>query len=200
MSQQRCPWACASQHEVHYHDQEWGIPVNEDQALFELLTLEGAQAGLSWSTILQKRAGYRQVFKHFDVNAVAAMTASELDQAMQDSRIVRHRLKIQATVNNARCVQQLQQTHNSFSEFIWSFVNGQPVQNAWTHASQVPVSTPVSEQMSKALKQQGFKFVGPTICYAFMQAAGLVNDHLTDCFRYSEVGDLRSPSKPRVKK
>lgn len=184
----RCPWAEASDAERAYHDTEWGVPVRGDDArLFEMLTLEGAQAGLSWSTILNKREGYRQAFSGFDPAKVARYTEKRVERLVADASIVRHRGKIESTVGNARAVLAVQEEVGSLSDYLWSFVEGEPITNRWKRMADVPAETPLSKQMSKDLKRRGFRFVGPTTCYAFMQAAGLVNDHLAGCFRYAEV-------------
>ena len=183
----RCPWAEASDAERDYHDREWGVPSRDDRHLFEMLTLEGAQAGLSWSTILNKRDGYRRAFAEFDPAKVARFTAKRVERLVADPAIVRHRGKIESTVSNARAVLQVQAGEGSLSDFLWSFVDGEPVQNRWRQMDDVPAETPVSKAMSKELKRRGFRFVGPTTCYAFMQAAGLVNDHLVSCFRRSSL-------------
>ena len=183
----RCAWAKGSDLEKAYHDEEWGVPVYDDRRLFEFLILEGAQAGLSWSTILNKRQGYRETFAQFDVQKVARFPDKKLEQLLTNPAIVRNRLKVYSTVTNARAFLQVQEEFGSFSDYIWNFVNGKPVQNNWRKISQVPVKTRESDAMSKDLKRRGFKFVGSTICYAFMQAVGMVNDHTTDCFRYREL-------------
>lgn len=185
----RCEWA-RSDLDVHYHDEEWGVPLRDDHGLFELLVLEGAQAGLAWSTILRKREGYRRAFEGFDVHAVAAFTAADVRRLIGDPGIVRHRGKVEAAIANARAVLDVQREHGSLAAFLWRFVDGAPVQNAWRAAAEVPVTTETSRALSRALQRRGFRFVGPTICYAFMEAAGLVNDHLVRCFRYDEVRRL----------
>ncbi len=182
----RCDWANGSELEMAYHDKEWGVPVHDDRLLFEMLILEGAQAGLSWSTILQKRQGYKKAFDDFDVKKVARYTQKRIDKLLLNPNIVRNKLKVKATVENAKQFLKVQKEFNSFDAYIWSFVNGQPVVNQWKKMSDVPASTPESEAMSKALKKRGFKFVGPTICYAFMQGVGMVNDHLLSCFCYAK--------------
>ncbi len=188
MSQRRCAWAMGgSPAELEYHDNEWGVPSYDDQYLFEMLILEGAQAGLSWSCILNKRQGYHQVFDNFDADKIARYSDKKLAQIKQDERIIRNQLKIAAARSNAQAFLQVQQEFSSFSEYIWQFVDGKPLQNHWQSSNQIPVSTPESEAMSKDLAKRGFKFVGPTICYAYMQATGMVNDHTVDCFRYKEV-------------
>jgi len=170
-----------------YHDEEWGVPIHDDRLHFEFLTLEGAQAGLSWETILRKREGYRAAFAGFDPNEVARFGEAEQQTLMLDSAIVRNRLKIGSTVTNARSFLEVQGEFGSFDAYIWRFTNGQPIQNCWQDLSEVPAETDESRAMSRDLKKRGFRFVGPTICYAYMQAAGLVNDHTVDCFRYAEV-------------
>ncbi len=183
---QRCNWA-SSESLAHYHDTEWGVPSRDDQHLFEMLVLEGAQAGLSWSTILNKRAGYRRAFVDFDIDKVARFTPKHVEALVTDESIVRHRGKIEAAITNARAVQQIQSEHGSLANFVWSFVDQTPIQNDWASYKQAPASTEVSDALSKALKGYGCKFVGSTICYAFMQAVGMVNDHARDCFRRAEL-------------
>ena len=183
----RCPWALQSAPETRYHDTEWGVPVHDDRLLFEFLVLEGAQAGLSWATVLNKRDRYREVFDAFDPGKVARYTPRRVERLLADPGIIRNRLKVESAVTNARAFLAVQDSHGSFDAFVWDFVDGQPVQNAWRRAEEVPVTTPVAESLSRAMKQRGFRFVGPTICYAFMQAVGMVNDHVVSCFRHSEV-------------
>jgi DNA-3-methyladenine glycosylase I len=185
---QRCQW-CAGGNDlyVEYHDREWGVPLHDDRALFEFLVLEGAQAGLSWSTILNKREGYRQAFAGFDPQQVARFGDKRIEKLLQDPGIVRNRLKVASAVSNARAFLAIQQAFGSFDAYIWRFVDGKPLQNAWKSMKQVPASTPLSDAISKDLKQRGFKFVGTTIVYAHMQATGMVNDHTTDCFRWHEL-------------
>lgn len=183
----RCPWAEVSDLDRLYHDTEWGVPVRDDRQLFEMLTLEGAQAGLSWTTILAKREGYRRCFLGFDAERVARFTPAQVDRLMRDSSIVRHRGKIESTVTNAKAVIALHEAGESLADLLWSFVDGVPLQNRPGAAAAVPSQTPVSLAMSKQLKRQGFRFVGPTTCYALMQAAGLVNDHLVGCPRHAAV-------------
>ncbi|XWN35141.1 MAG: DNA-3-methyladenine glycosylase I [Roseivirga sp.] len=181
----RCAWAnVAHQDYVQYHDKEWGVPVHDDTLHFELLTLEGAQAGLSWLTILRKRSGYRQAFAQFDAAKVAAFEPLQIQELCADASIVRNRLKIEATVRNAQSFLAIQAAFGSFDQYIWRFVGGKPLLNHWQHAEEVPAHTPLSDQISKDLKKRGFKFVGSTIIYAYLQSAGLVNDHTVDCFRY----------------
>jgi len=184
----RCGWATNDPLYLAYHDEEWGVPVHDDRHFFEMLTLEGAQAGLSWLTILRKRDGYRAAFDNFEPAVVAAYDDAKLAALLDDAGIVRNRLKIAATVKNARAYLAIQQQHGSFDSYVWPFVGGAPKINAWTSLSGVPASTAESDALSKDLKKRGFTFVGSTIIYAFMQAAGLVNDHTTECFRYSQVG------------
>jgi DNA-3-methyladenine glycosylase I len=183
---QRCPWP-STELDIAYHDSEWGVPVHDDQTLFEFLTLEGAQAGLSWSMILKKRGNYKRAFADFDPARVARFSAKKMEQLMLDPGIVRNRLKIESTVSNARALLGIQEENGSFDAYVWSFVDGQPKKNARRSMSEVPASTPQSDVMSKELKRRGFRFVGTTICYAFMQAVGMVNDHLITCFRYREI-------------
>jgi DNA-3-methyladenine glycosylase I len=190
----KCSWALTSPLMERYHDFEWGMPVHDDRLLFEFLILEGAQAGLSWSTILNKREGYRKAFAHFDVETVAGYDDNKIEELLVNPDIVRNRLKIQAAVNNARAFIKVQQSFGSFDEYIWRFVNGEPIQNAWKTHDELPASTRVSEIISNDLRKRGFKFVGSTICYAHMQATGMVNDHTTDCFRHHEIKKLY-PSK-----
>ena len=170
-----------------YHDEEWGVPSHEDAHLFELLTLEGAQAGLSWSTILRKREGYRRSFAAFDPGVVARFTQADVERLLQDSGIVRNRLKVESTVINATRVLEVQEEHGSLDAYVWRFVGGEPVVGHWHSLSELPAETELSRALSKDLKKRGFRFVGPTVCYAFMQAAGLVNDHTVDCFRSREL-------------
>lgn len=188
----RCAWARGGQAEQVYHDTEWGVPLYDDQKLFELLCLEGAQAGLSWSTILAKRAGYQQAFHQFAIARVAAMTDAELEALTQDVRVVRNRRKIYAVRTNAQVALQAINQHGSLQAYLWGLAGGAPVQNNWQSASEAPAHTPVSQAMSAQLKRDGFAFVGPTTCYAFMQAAGMVNDHEVACFRHGECAALGS--------
>jgi DNA-3-methyladenine glycosylase I len=181
----RCHWAETADAQMQaYHDTEWGVPQHDDRALFELLTLEGAQAGLSWRTVLVRRDAYRDAFHRFDIERVAAMTDAELSALLADSPLIRNRLKIFSVRDNALAALSAITGHGSLDRYLWSFVNHAPIRNFWTERSQVPATTPVSDAMSKALKKAGFRFVGSTICYAFMQATGMVDDHLTSCFRH----------------
>lgn len=187
---QRCPWGASDPLYCAYHDEEWGVPVRDDNALFERIVLEGAQAGLSWITILRKRDNYRAAFDGFDPAVVATYNAAKVDELLQNPGIVRNRLKISAAVNNARRFLDVQAEMGSFSDYLWSFVGGQTVHNHWPSLAQVPASTPQSVALSKDLTRRGFRFVGPTICYAMLQACGLVNDHTVDCFRHAEIKAL----------
>ena len=180
----RCAWVGDDPLYIAYHDEEWGVPLHDDQRLFEMLILEGAQAGLSWITILRKRENYRLAFDHFDIETVARYDVAKIEELLANPGIVRNRRKIEATVQNAKAFLAIQEAFGSFDTYIWQFVGGQPIQNAWTSLSDIPAKTPESTAMSKDLRQRGFNFVGPTICYAFMQATGMVNDHVVDCFRY----------------
>ena len=183
----RCDWANSNPLETMHHDDEWGVPVHDDRLLFEMLILESAQSGLSWATILKKREGYIKAFDGFDVIKVSKYTQSRIEELLNNPEIVRNKLKINATVENAKRFIEIQKEYGSFDTYIWSFVEGVSLNNAWKKMSDVPSSTPESAAMSRDLKKKGFKFVGPTTCYAYMQAVGMVNDHLVSCFRYSEV-------------
>ncbi|MBN1402735.1 MAG: DNA-3-methyladenine glycosylase I [Anaerolineae bacterium] len=185
---QRCAWAGDDPLMVAYHDREWGAPVHDDRTLFEFLILEGAQAGLSWTTILRKREDYRRALDGFDIQAIAAYGEADLARLLGDPGIVRNRRKLEATIRNARACLAIQAECGSLDAYLWQFVGGTPIQNAWTALSQIPSQTDASRAMSRALKKRGFGFVGPTICYAFMQAVGMVNDHLVGCFRHGELG------------
>jgi DNA-3-methyladenine glycosylase I len=182
----RCPWAKTELY-VQYHDAEWGVPVHDDRLLFEFLVLEGAQAGLSWETILKKRENYRRAFDNFDPAIVARYTQKKRTSLLSDSGIVRNRLKIEAAVQNAKAFLAVQDAFGGFDEYVWGFVGHEPKQNTWRSIKEVPAKAPESDAMSKDLKRRGFTFVGSTICYAFMQAVGMVNDHLVDCFRHGEL-------------
>ncbi len=183
----RCEWADSNELLRAYHDNEWGEPIHDDRRLFEFLILEGAQAGLSWSTILGKREGYRKVFENFDALIISRFSEDDVSRLATDSRIIRNRLKINAAITNARAFLKVQEQFGSFDRYIWKFVNGKSIQNSWRKISDVPSSTPESDAMSKDLQNRGFTFVGTTICYAFMQAVGMVNDHVTGCFRHLEL-------------
>ncbi len=181
----RCRWAeGVSLEYIRYHDEEWGVPVHDDRTQFEFLILEGAQAGLSWSTILNKREGYRKAFADFDPEKVARFTKKRVEKLLQDPSIVRNRLKVESTVSNAKAFLDVQEEFGSFSDYIWGFVDGRPLQNRWKKDGDVPATSPESDALSKDLKKRGFRFVGSTIIYAHMQATGMVNDHVTGCFRY----------------
>jgi DNA-3-methyladenine glycosylase I len=184
----RCAWVpLADPLYVAYHDDEWGAPSHDDRHLFELLVLEGAQAGLSWSTILRKRDGYRRAFAGFDVDRVAEFGPNDVERLLGDAGIVRNRLKIESAIANARATLAVREELGSLDAYLWSFVDGAPKQNRWRSLGELPAETTESKAMSKELKRRGFRFVGPTVCYAFMQAVGLVNDHVVDCFRYEQV-------------
>ena len=183
----RCGWCSDDPLYCRYHDSEWGVPLHDDQALFEFLILEGAQAGLSWITILRKRENYRAAFDNFDAVRIARYNASKIESLLQDPGIVRNRLKVGAAVTNAQKFLDVQNEFGSFDAFIWRFVDGKPRQNAWRSLAEIPASTPESDAMSRELKRRGFRFAGSTICYALMQATGMVNDHTTDCFRHKEL-------------
>jgi DNA-3-methyladenine glycosylase I len=186
-NQQRCAWA-RDELSIAYHDTEWGVPLHDDRALFELLILEGAQAGLSWITILKKRPAYRSAFDRFDPRTVAKYDETRIQRLLLNEGIVRNRLKIHAAVRNAQSYLAVQKEFGTFDRYIWQFVDGQPIQNHWKATDKLPARTGTSDAMSKDLAKRGFKFVGSTICYAYMQAAGLVNDHAVSCFRYKEMG------------
>ncbi len=186
----RCEWCGDDPLYVAYHDKEWGVPLHEDRRLFEMLVLDGAQAGLSWLTILRKRENYRRAFHGFDPKRMAAWSQADIRRLLQDPGIVRNRLKIASAVQNARAFLAVVKAEGSFSSFLWRYVDNTPVQNAWKSLSQIPARSEQSDAMSRGLKERGFSFVGSTICYAFMQAAGMVNDHLVCCYRYEEVKKL----------
>lgn len=183
----RCDWAGSDPLYIEYHDTEWGVPAHDDRHLFEMLVLEGAQAGLAWITILRKRENYRRAFDGFDIDKVARYSTRRVEKLLADPGIVRNRMKVEAAVMNARAALDVIEEHGSLDGYLWDFVDGTPIVNRWKSMKELPAETPVSKAMSRALKQRGFKFVGPTICYAFMQAVGMVNDHVTRCFRYGEV-------------
>jgi len=183
----RCEWCGNDPLYVSYHDDEWGVPIHDDRRLFEFLILEGAQAGLSWLTILKKRENYRKAFDDFDVELIAKYGRQDITRLLHDPGIVRNRLKIEAAIRNARGVLAIREEHGSLDAFLWRYVEGTPVQNARKCMEDIPAESKESDRMSKDLKKRGFNFVGPTICYAFMQAVGMVNDHTTDCFRYKEI-------------
>jgi len=187
-ARKRCGWAdSAEDFYREYHDREWAVPVHDDRKLFEMLVLEGAQAGLSWRTILVRREGYRKAFAGFDPKKVAAFDRRKVEGLLRNPEIIRNRLKIESAVTNAKALLAIQKEFGSFDSYIWSFVGGRPIRNNWKTMSQIPAVTPEAKRMSSDLLKRGFRFVGPTICYAFMQAVGMVNDHVVHCFRYSEI-------------
>jgi len=187
MKKKRCAWSGNDPLMVKYHDEEWGKPIHNDKRLFEFLILEGAQAGLSWSTVLKKRRNYRKAFDNFDYKKIAQYTQRDINRLLKNAGIIRNRLKINAAITNARLVLSVQKEFGSFDAYIWQFVNHKPIINAFKTIKELPASTEISDAMSRDLKKRGFKFVGSTICYAFMQAVGMVNDHTTDCYRYQEI-------------
>jgi len=188
----KCPWGFSSVEMENYHDTEWGVPVHDERQLFEFLCLEGAQAGLSWETVLKKREGYRQAFDDFDIHKVAQYSEQKLQSLLINPEIIRNKLKIKSVVTNALAVIKIQKEQGSFDQYIWSFVKGKTIQSPWQNMAEIPATSKESELMSRSLKKQGFKFVGPTICYAYMQATGMVNDHLITCHRYKEILTLNS--------
>jgi DNA-3-methyladenine glycosylase I len=183
----RCLWVSDDPLYIHYHDQEWGVPIYDERLLFEFLILEGAQAGLRWITILKRREHYRQCFDYFDAQKIAAYDAAKIKKILENTGVIRNRLKIQAVVSNAQAYLKVKEEFSSFSDYLWQFVDGKPLVNCWQPHQKIPATTPLSDKLSKDLKKRGFKFVGSTICYAFMQAVGMVNDHLSTCFRHYEV-------------
>ncbi|HLA82025.1 MAG TPA: DNA-3-methyladenine glycosylase I [Thermoleophilia bacterium] len=187
----RCAWAETDPLYISYHDQEWGVPVHDDRLLFEYLVLEGAQAGLSWLTILRKREGYRKAFAGFDPAKVATLGVNDVERLLADPGIVRNRLKIESAIANAGALLKVQEEFETFAAYQWGFVGGRTIQNRWRSLAEIPATTPEAEQMSKDMKRRGFRFVGPTILYAHMQATGMVNDHTVDCFRWSELKDAK---------
>ena len=194
MNPKRCPWATKPL-DIDYHDTEWGVPLHDDTLLFECLILEGAQAGLSWSTILAKRDNYRAAFDGFNAEKIARYSAARVERLMRNEGIVRNRLKIEATIVNARAYLALRETYGTFDRYVWQFVDGKPVHNRWRSASRVPASSPLSDLIAKDLSRRGFKFAGSTIVYAFLQAAGVVNDHLISCFRYTQLTGSADPTQ-----
>ena len=195
----RCEWSGSDPLYIAYHDKEWGVPVHDDRHLFEMLVLEGAQAGLSWLTILRKRENYRRAFHGFDPKKIAAYSHADMRRLMEDSGIVRNRLKIESAIQNSRRALDIVKEAGSLSSFLWRYVDNVPRQNAWTSLGELPARTEQSDGMSKDLKKLGFKFVGSTICYAFMQAVGMVNDHVVGCFRYAEVKEMTQQGKSSVR-
>jgi DNA-3-methyladenine glycosylase I len=188
----RCPWVNDDPLMIQYHDNEWGVPIHDNRLLFEFLILEGAQAGLSWTTILRKRKNYQMAFDNFEPGIIAAYNEQKIEELRQDPGIVRNKLKIKAAVSNAKALLRIQEEYGSFDSYIWKFVDGKPIQNEWKDITEIPSATAESKDMSSDLKRNGFKFIGPTICYAFMQAVGMVNDHTVDCFRHSEILKLKN--------
>lgn len=187
MDKERCLWCVGSEIERDYHDTEWGVPLHDDDKLFEFIILDGFQAGLSWKTILNKRENFRKAFDNFDAKKISKYRDDKINSLMNDAGIIRNKLKIEASVNNAHRFLNIQAIHGSFNDYIWQFTDGNTIINSWTNMKQVPSRSKESDAMSKELKSKGFKFVGTTICYAFMQAAGMINDHTVNCFRYNEV-------------
>ena len=194
----RCAWVNDNPVMVGYHDKEWGMPLHDDKKLFELLILEGAQAGLTWETVLKKRDNYRKAFHNFDPIRISQYSEKDINRLLSDSGIIRNRLKIEAAIINARRFIEIQKEFGAFDKYIWQFVDGRPIKNNFQSLKDIPATTKESYAMSKDLKKRGFKFVGPTICYAFMQAIGMVNDHMIDCFRYTEI--LEEKSRHKIKK
>lgn len=186
----RCQWCIEDPLYMEYHDRQWGVPVTDDRRLFEMIVLEGAQAGLSWLTVLKKRENYRRAFEDFDIEKVALFNRDDVIRLCDDRGIIRNRVKIDSAVRNARAVLDIWEKGKTFAEFLWQFVDFEPIENNWTVDDLIPVKTPESEAMSKELKEHGFFFVGPTICYAFMQAVGMVNDHIIRCFRHGEINNM----------
>ena len=186
----RCEWAINNQLDQDYHDKEWGVPLHDEHLLFEFLTLEGAQAGLSWTTILKKREGYRKAFDDFDVKKVSRYSEKRIEKLLNNPDIVRNKLKVNSVVTNAKAFIAIQKEFGSFNKYIWAFVEGKPIKNKWKSLAEIPSNTDESDRMCKDLKKRGFRFVGTTICYAFMQATGMVNDHVTGCFRYKPISKL----------
>jgi DNA-3-methyladenine glycosylase I len=190
----RCDWAGSDPEMVAYHDTEWGVPVHDEHTHFEFLVLEGAQAGLSWSTILKRRHGYRKAFAQFDPVKVARFTPARVEKLLLDPGIIRNRAKVESTVRNAKAFLAVEKEFGTFDAYVWGFVGGRPVVNKWRRTAQLPATSPESEALSKDLRRRGFGFVGPTVCYAHLQAAGLINDHLVTCFRYAELTGAAAPS------
>lgn len=186
----RCDWVGNDEMYLNYHDREWGVPLHDDRLLFEFLILEGHQAGLSWITILKKRDSYRKAFDNFDAAKIARYDERKISELLWNPGIIRNRLKVEAAIKNARAFLRIQEEYRNFDQYIWQFVKGKPIVNRWKTLQEIPSSSPESQRMSKELKKSGFTFVGPTICYAFMQAVGMVNDHQADCFRYGEINGL----------
>ncbi len=187
----RCDWSTKDPLYIQYHDEEWGVPLHDDQGLFEFLILETFQAGLSWITVLKKRENFREAFDNFDCEKVAVYGEEKVQELLQDAGIIRNKLKIRAAISNARAFMEVQSEFGSFDTYIWNFVDGEAIQNAFQAMNEIPATTKVAEDLSKDLKKRGFKFVGPTVVYAHMQATGMVNDHIVDCFRYKEVQQIK---------
>ena len=185
----RCPWSEGSEQYINYHDKEWGVPVFDDKKLFEFLTLETAQAGLSWSTILKRRKNYKKAYDNYDIIKIASYDENKIQELLNNEGIIRYRLKIESSINNAKQFLKVQDEYGSFSNYLWSFVDHKPIINSWKKLSEVPAETELSKQIAKDLKSKGFKFVGSVTIYAYLQAVGVINDHLTDCFRYEEIKD-----------
>lgn len=183
---QRCSWCLGDETDIHYHDTQWGVPIHDDTLWFEFITLEGAQAGLSWRTIVKKIKGYQELFENFDIKTVANMSDNQLDEILKNPQIIRNRLKVYSTRNNAQQMLRIQKEFGSFDTYIWAFVDNKPIQNNYKNLKDVPATTQISDAMCKDLKKRGFKFVGSTICYALMQASGMINDHLVTCFRHQD--------------
>lgn len=200
MQKNRCAWCGNDPLYVSYHDDEWGVPVHDDRRLFEFLVLEGAQAGLSWLTILKKRENYRKAFDNFDIELIARYGPQDITRLLHDPGIVRNRLKVEAAIRNARGVLSIREEYGTLDAFLWRYVDGSPIQNARKGMTDLPAKTKESDQISKDLKKRGFNFVGSTICYAFMQAVGMVNDHVTDCFRYKEIARAAKPSRSQLRR
>ena len=194
-NKKRCIWVSDDPTYLRYHDNEWGVPIFEDRLLFEFLNLEGAQAGLSWITVLKKRENYQTLFDNFDPIKIAKYNSKKIESILKNPGIIRNRLKVESTVTNAKAYVDLLEEWDSFNQYIWHFVDDKPIQNGWDHFKKVPTKTLISDQMSKDLKKRGFKFVGSTICYAFMQAVGMVNDHTVDCFRHKKLKSQRIKKK-----
>jgi len=190
MKNKRCPWPANNPLMIEYHDTEWGVPVHGDRKLFEFLVLDAFQAGLSWSTILKKRENFRKAFDNFEPERIAQYDAAKIAELLNDAGIIRNKAKVTATVKNARAFLEVQKEFGTFDAYIWRFAGGSPIINKWKNMAEIPAKTAAAEAMSNDLKKRGFSFVGPTICYAFMQAAGMVNDHVVDCFRYAEINSL----------
>jgi DNA-3-methyladenine glycosylase I len=198
MKKKRCEWCESDPLLLAYHDEEWGVPVHDDRLLFEMLILEGAQAGLSWLTVLKKREGYRKALHNFDHHKIAAYTQGDIKRLLANPGIIRNRLKVESLLKNARGVIALQEEFGSFDAYLWRFTDGIPLKNTWKTMSEIPATSPQSDAMGKDLKKRGFNFVGSTICYAFMQGIGMVNDHTTNCFRFKEVGKCSAKGKHRA--